>query len=269
MSVSEPVPLRAALYGDGLFETMRVHQGGLPLLPRHLDRLIADAPRLGFRLPPREVLEARLLAAASAAEAGVLRLALLAPDGGRGYARAEVDPVVQLTVHPLPSVDTLSLRVVISPVRLPAPDPLVGAKHCNRLPQVMAARALPADADEALMLDPRGRPICALSGNLFAVMGGRIRTPAIVDCGVRGVLRGELLALASTLGLDIAEAPLSLAELACADELFLCNAVRGLRPVGELQGAGIRHRPAVAAYTRRLAAGLLDRGFPVQLPELP
>lgn len=265
---SAPVPRRAALYGDGLFETLRVHAGGLPLLDRHLDRLDRDAPRIGFRLPPREALAERLSEVARGTEAGTLRLALQAPDGARGYARGEVEPVLDLGLHPLPPPDARPLTVVASPVPLPAPDPLVGAKHCNRLAQVLAARALPPGADEALQADPAGRPICALSGNLLAVIDGRLCTPAIVDCGVRGVLRGWLLEGGPALGLAVLEAPLSWADLARADELLLCNALRGLRVIGELLGPGFCHRPGGAAYTRRLAAALCECGFPVQLPEL-
>jgi 4-amino-4-deoxychorismate lyase len=264
-----PVPRRAALYGDGLFETLRVHAGGLPLLDRHLDRLARDAPRIGFRLPPRDVLAERLSDAARGHPAGALRLALYAPDGARGYARGEVEPVLDLSLHPLPSPDTVPLTVVASPVPLPAPDPLVGAKHCNRLAQVLAARALPAGVDEALQADPTGRPICALSGNLLAVIDGRLCTPSILDCGVRGVLRGWLLTQGRALGLAPIEAPLGWADLARAEELLICNALRGLRVIGELRGPGFCQRPGGAAYTRRLAAALRDHGVPVQLPELP
>lgn len=263
------VSRRAALYGDGLFETLRVHAGGLPLLARHLDRLGRDAPRIGFRLPPRDALAEHLGSAARGTEAGALRLALHAPDGARGYARGEVEPLIDWSLHPLPPPDVRPLTVVASPVPLPAPDPLVGAKHCNRLPQVLAARALPADANEALQSDPAGRPICALSGNLWAVIGGRLRTPVIADCGVRGVLRGWLLQLGTDLGVDIAETPLGWEDLQSADELFLSNALRGLRPIGELRGPGFCHRPGRAAYTRRIAAALEVRGFPVSLPDLP
>lgn len=264
-----PAPLRAALYGDGLFETMRVHRGGIPLLNRHLARLQRDAPRLGFRLPAPDILVTLLHDAARAHPEATLRLALFAPDGPRGYARGEVEPVVRVDAHRLPPADAAPLRMVISEVALPAPDPLAGAKHGNRLAQVQAARGLPDDAEEALMLDPAGRPVCALSGNLWAVIDGRVLTPPIRDCGVRGVLRDWLLELGPGLGIEIAEARLTLADLRRAEELFLSNALRGLRAVGSLRLDRVCHRPGSAAYTRALAAALCARGFPVQLPELP
>lgn len=264
-----PIPRRAALYGDGLFETLRVHRGGLPLLDHHLDRLQRDAPRIGFRSPSRESLARRLTAAASTIESAALRLALYAPDGARGYARGVVEPLLDLTLDPLPTPDAAPLHLVLSPVTLPAPDPLAGAKHANRLAQVMAAQQRPADADEALMLDPRGQPVCALSGNLWVVLGQRILTPPIRDCGVRGVMREWLLTLGPELGIDIAEATLSLDDLRAADELFLSNALRGLRRVGRFSCARTCQRPRGTAYTHLLAAALSARGFPVSLPELP
>lgn len=264
-----PAPLRAALYGDGLFETMRVHRGGIPLLDRHLARLQRDAPRLGFRLPDPDTLMTSLQDTARAHPEATLRLALFAPDGPRGYARGEVEPVVRVDVHSLPPADAAPLRLGISEVRLPAPDPLAGAKHANRLAQVLAARQRPTEADELLMRDPAGRPVCALSGNLWAVIDGQLLTPPIVECGVRGVMRESLLELGPELGIRTTEAWLTLDALRGAEELFLSNALRGLRPVGSLTVGPACHRPGSAAYTRRLAAALEARGFPVQLPEWP
>lgn len=269
MDEVSPVPLRAALYGDALFETMRIHSGALPLLDRHLDRLARDAPRIGFRLPERAALVAWLSETARERASATLRLALFAPDGARGYARGEVEPVLHRELHPGPAPDAKPLRLAVSTVRLPAPDPLAGAKHANRLAQVLAARQRPAEADEALLLDPMGRPVCGLSGNLWAVVGGQLLTPPIVDCGVRGVMRDWLLELGPELGIRTAETSLTLDALRCAEELFLSNALRGLRPVGSLTVGPACHRPGSAAYTRCLAAALEARGFPVQLPELP
>lgn len=262
-----PVPLRAALYGDGLFETLRVHDGGLPLLDRHLDRLQRDAARIGFRLPGRASLAMQLRDAAREHAAATLRLAALAPDGARGYARGEVEPLLQIGRFPAPVADAAPIRVMLSEIRLPAPDPLAGAKHANRLAQVLAASSLPAGADEAVLLDPAGRPVCALSGNLWAVCGQRVLTPPIRDCGVRGVMREWLLALGPELGIEIGEAALTLEDLLSADELFLSNALRGLRVVGRLTVPRACHQPAGAAYTRRLAVALRARGFPIELPE--
>ena len=77
---------RGLAYGDGLFETMRVHRGVLPLWPRHLARLREGATRLGIGLPDVAFIESRIAEMIGGTDAGVLKLLLTRGDGGRGYA---------------------------------------------------------------------------------------------------------------------------------------------------------------------------------------
>ena len=93
---------RGLNYGDGVFETMRVHHGVLPLWPRHLARLRAGAQRLGIALPDVAFIEARLHELCAGVDAGVIKLLLTRGDGGRGYApSADAPPVWVLSLHPL------------------------------------------------------------------------------------------------------------------------------------------------------------------------
>ena len=95
---------RGLQYGDGLFETLRVHRGEVPLWPRHLARLCEGAARLGIAVPEVAFVEARIAELVAGAEAGVLKLLLTRGDGGRGYAPpAEAAPVWTLARHPLPA----------------------------------------------------------------------------------------------------------------------------------------------------------------------
>lgn len=221
---------RGLQYGDGVFETLRVHRGTLPLWPRHLARLREGAARLGIAVPEPVFVEARIAEQVAGVEAGVLKLLLTRGDGGRGYAPpADAVPVWMLTRHPLPAPQG-TVRLHLCETRLAIQPALAGIKHCNRLEQVLArAEAERAGCDDALMRDPDGNAISATSANLLVLRDGRWWTPPVARCGVAGVLRGWLL----DAGL-IAEAVLSLEDVLSAEGLALCNAVRGILPVSSL-----------------------------------
>ncbi len=222
---------RGLAYGDGLFETMRVHRGGIPLWPRHLARLCDGARRLGISLPETGFLEAQVRAFAGDVDGGVLKLLLTRGDGGRGYAPpADTVPTWMLSRHPLPPPLPGALRLHDCATRLAIQPALAGLKHCNRLEQVLARGEVErAACDEGLMRDMESVPVCATAANLLVLQGGRWTTPAVSRCGVAGVLRGWLL----DAGL-VEEAPVTGESLDDADALALCNAVRGILPVASL-----------------------------------
>jgi 4-amino-4-deoxychorismate lyase len=88
------------------------------------------------------------------------------------------------------------------------------------------------------MLAMDGRLVCGISANLFLVRNGRLFTPAIRDCGVAGVMRHVVLQAAVELGIPIEIADLEPGDLDAADEVFLTNAVRGIRTVLAIAGIG-------------------------------
>lgn len=244
-----PFANRGLHYGDGLFETLRVYRGEVPLWPRHLARLREGAARLGIAVPEPAFVEARIAELVTGVEAGVLKLLLTRGDGGRGYAPpAEAVPVWMLTQHALPASQG-ALRLHPCETRMAAQPALAGIKHCNRLEQVLArAEVERAGCDEGLVCDTGGRPVCATAANLLVFDGQGWRTPAVDRCGVAGVLRGWLLEQ----GL-LEEAALSMEDVASAEALALCNAVRGILPVAMLGARRWRAHPATTELQARLA----------------
>jgi 4-amino-4-deoxychorismate lyase len=230
---------RGLNYGDGLFETLRVQAGTVPLLARHLARLSAGCRRLGLPCPDDAAWCAditRLLA--ETAGEGVLRLVLTRGDGTRGYAPP---PDAQgrriVSFHPLPTPAPRALRVGICQTRIGFSPALAGLKHLGRLEQVLAAgEVVAAGWDEGLMLDGEGRVVEATRHNLFYLRGGQLCTPPVELAGVAGVMRALVLEAQSRLGLPGGEAVLRYDELHEIEELLLCNAVAGLRPVRWLAG---------------------------------
>lgn len=241
---------RGLAYGDGLFETMRVHRGSVPLWPRHLARLRDGVRRLGLVLPSIDFIEARIADAIGGCGAGVLKLLLTRGEGGRGYAPPiDVPPTWLLSLHPLPTSNPSGLRLHWCDTHLAGQPALAGIKHCNRLEQVLArAEVDRAGCDEGLMRDMAGTPICATSANLLVLRDGRWSTPRIDVCGVAGVLRGWLLDRGLA---GLAEH--SPAEVESADALALCNAVRGILPVVSLGARAWVPHPALAELQERLA----------------
>jgi 4-amino-4-deoxychorismate lyase len=227
---------RGVMYGDGLFETLRVVAGAVPLWRRHAERLSASAVRLGLAAPDVDAMLAEVRRLAQGLDDAVARITFTAGTGERGYSRPRVAmPTTVIGVGPLSlAADTYRYGIALRlcDTRLGDQPLLAGMKHLNRLEQVLA-RSEWDDArwQEGLMADQQGRAICATAANLFAVVAGRLVTPPVDRCGVAGVARAELLGAG---GVSIEH--LSPQQLIEADEVFLTSAVRGILPVRAFAG---------------------------------
>jgi 4-amino-4-deoxychorismate lyase len=243
---------RGLAYGDGLFETMRVHAGSVPLWSRHCERLHRGAQRLAMPLPRMSVIEAQIGALIHACEDGVLKLLATRGAGGRGYeAPDDPTPTWMLALHPLPAAAKKRLRLHWSDTRLAVQPRLAGIKHCNRLEQVLArAECVQAGCDEGLMRSSAGAVVCATAGNLLLLRDGVWLTPPVEACGVAGVCRGWLLERGLV---EVAE--LTPRQVENADALALCNAVRGILPVASLAEREWRVHAGVAELQAYLAEG--------------
>ncbi len=248
---------RGLAYGDGLFETMRAHRGGLPWWDAHWGRLSAGAARLGLPLPRRGLVRE---VATTLLDQGdrVLKLLVTRGAGARGYApQAATEPTWVLSTHPLPGPPRPGgLRLRWCDTRLSHQPRLAGLKHCNRLEQVLARGEWPApgepggDAfDEGLLVDVEGAVAGATAANVFAFTGGRWCTPPVARCGVAGTCRAWLLDAAGAV-----ERRLVPADVESADAVVLCNAVRGILPVARLGARAWPPHDAVAALSRQFAA---------------
>ncbi len=245
---------RGLQYGDGLFETMAAVDGRVRNLDRHLDRLAEGCRRLGMPGPDRAQIELECERALEGLGAGAVKLMLTRGPGPRSYRPPPEPAVTRIIVSsaPRPRNDPetgIVVRLCETPLGL---NPvLAGLKHLNRLEQVMACSEWddPAIA-EGLMSSVDGRIICATAANVFIVRGGRLQTPDIRDCGVAGVMRGVVLAAARELGIASGVADLDANDLQEADEVFLTNAITGVRPVGEV--LGVRRYTVPGEVTRAL-----------------
>jgi 4-amino-4-deoxychorismate lyase len=149
------------------------------------------------------------------------------------------------------------VRVHLATLRLGENTALAGIKHCNRLEQVLARREWtdPAIA-EALLFSSSGALVSGTMSNVFLVHGSKLLTPLIDRCGVAGIMRGLVLEIASAAGILAQERRLDAADLEAAEEVFLTNALSGIRPVRELAGEQRAPGPVTRLLQTRLAARL-------------
>jgi branched-chain amino acid aminotransferase len=258
-----PVTDHGLLYGDGLFEGIRIYGGRVFRLELHLARLAAGARALGLALPGGvEGLREVVLETARAfgeAEAYV-RLIVTRGEGPLG-----VDP----TTCPLPRliciVDSIRLYpaetrargldlVTVSVRRPPADvlDPRV--KSLNYLNSALAKlEARRRGADEALILNLAGQVAEASVANVFVVRGGALATPPASDGALEGITRRSVLELAAGLGLPAAERTLGRMDLFSAEEVFLTGTGARIVAVRSLDGEALG-APPPGPVTRRLEA---------------
>ncbi|UTW45751.1 aminodeoxychorismate lyase [bacterium SCSIO 12696] len=230
---------RGLAYGHGLFETVRIANGVAPLLDYHLQRLEKGLQVLSIPLDLVALKQHFMDFLAGRGEKGVVKIMVTAGVGGRGYQTPDcVQPNTLLLWYPLPPMltQTAPLRLRVCQHRLPLHPPLAGLKHLNRLDQVLARREWQdADIHEGLLLDVEGRVIEATASNLFALHNGVWVTPTLERCGVAGVMRELLLKeLLPGLSLPVEQRDMGVDELAEAEELFLCNSLYGICPVGSV-----------------------------------
>ena len=227
---------RGLAFGDGLFETLFVHRGRPVALAEHLTRLRVGLARLGLPEPAFEsIMTAIEEAVGPDASTGVCKLVVTAGTGPRGYRRpADPNPSIRATFGPLPSPPAQELAVDLSPVTLAGAAPLRGLKHLNRLVQVLAQEALPAERSEALMTDGAGRVVSGTMSNLFWRERDGWHTPPLVDGAIAGTRRAWLIER-----LEAQVTPCAVGRLALADAAFLSNALSAWRPVGRLLGRSL------------------------------
>lgn len=249
---------RGLQFGDGVFETVRVHQGIPVWWQQHMDRLLEGCRRLNFsRLPDIGVLrnEADLLLADCLT--GTLKVIVTRGISSSGYAVPDgISPnrVLQLTSgarHQPKSEQGIVLG--ISEQRITGSRSMSGIKHLNRLEQVLARMECQAEGwDECIMLDNEEKVIEGSMSNLFAWQQGRLLTPQLDQAGIKGICRDRIMSLAAVNGIDVEQCELDLEDLHNSGGLFVCNSLIGIWPIVQFAG-------------RTLETGINTRKLQVQL----
>jgi 4-amino-4-deoxychorismate lyase len=228
-------------------------------LSLHLQRLASGCARLGMPAPDRDAIAREIETAAAEKSGAVLKLIVTRGRArARGYAVSGAEEGTRVLLrYPAERADeqpgTDGVRVRLGELRLGENPALAGLKHLNRLEQILA-RLEWSDPDiaESLLFSSSGALVSGCMSNVFLVHGGRLCTPRLDLCGVAGVMREVVGRLAVQQRIEFDKRPLDLAGLNAAEEIFLTNALTGIRPVRELAGRAL----PVGALTRRLQQAL-------------
>lgn len=228
---------RGWLYGDGLFETMLLKDGKVRFLDDHIERLNTGCTRLGIAAPSRALLLQELQSLCGGQQQAMVKLIVTRGRAERGYRPAlDAEPTRLWQMFDTPVSATSGIRLRWCTTRLSRNALLAGLKHCNRLEQVLAQTEWrDADIAEGLQLDTEGELICATMNNVFLVLDGVLVTPDLRYSGVAGVMRKNVLRLANKLQLETETRAVRAEEVSSAQELLVCNAVRGIQPVVQLE----------------------------------
>ena len=225
---------RGLNYGDGVFETIAVFKGVPRFWQLHMDRLAIACETLALPLVAQKILLREVQTVSAGHAACVAKIVLTRGSGGRGYSPHGCDEATRIvSAHSMPDdIEQLALagvRARMCQLRLALQPALAGLKHLNRLEQVMA-RAEWTDEQifAGILLDTEDNVISATSGNIFLTSGGRYLTPRMDRCGVRGVMRSAILKAFQP---RCEQRRIMLDMLPEADEVFICNAVRGVIPI--------------------------------------
>ncbi len=250
------------LYGDGVFEGIRVYGGRIFKMASHLDRLWGSCEAI--RLTPalsRSELEVALKSAvaASGLKDGYIRLVLTRGKGTLGLnphhcpRSGTIIIVDRIHLYPKEMYENGMPIIVAKRPRIPAAclDPAI--KSLNYLNNILAkVEAIDAGVHEAIMLNTDGLVAECTGDNIFVVKGGHISTPPVTAGILRGVTRRFVIdTLAPSIGCKVAEQKMKVEDLFAADEVFLTGTAAEVIGVSTIDGRAIGSG-GVGPVTKRL-----------------
>ena len=234
------------LYGDGVFEGIRVYGGRPFLLAEHLQRLDDGARALMLECPyTRQQLEESLGEACrrEGEQDGYIRLVITRGVGDLGLnpklcQRPTVFFILdKIQLYPPSLYEQGVALITASTRRVPVVslDPRI--KTLNYLNNILAKQeALNAGCPEALMLNTEGLVAECTADNIFLASRGELVTPSTIYGALNGITRGVVLELGRQLGLKVREGAVALFEIYTADECFMTGTGAELVPVVKLDG---------------------------------
>ncbi|HKI02698.1 MAG TPA: aminotransferase class IV [Thermoanaerobaculia bacterium] len=230
------------LFGDGLFETLRVDRAQARDVEGHLDRLLAGLRRIRIELPEdRRALRRAVAAVAEAAPQPVARMRITITRGTRLITTALYEPPGEELYR-----QGVAARL-LPQYRIDSGGPLAGLKSlCYQAHRLALHRVEAQGAWEALLVNERGRLVEGSRSNVALVFPDGVFTPPKTDGCLPGTVRRRLIEKEA-----IKEWPLSPEDLATAREVVLMNSLIGVLPVSRINGKEVPLGP-VAGRLRDL-----------------
>jgi branched-chain amino acid aminotransferase len=233
---------RAHLYGDGVFESIRIINGKPLNLENHVLRLLAGARAIHMRPSATyttSFFEAKILELCQQSgiiEGGRCRLSLDRMSGG-AYLPDTNEATYYIEVYPY-DVNHFELNArgleldIYHDIKLEK-NFLSNFKTKMGLPYIMAAlSAKEKGLDDLFLTDHKGSILETSSCNIFIISNGVLYTPSLEEGCLAGTMRMQIINLALANGIKVYECSLMPQNLLAADEVFLTNAIRGINWVG-------------------------------------
>jgi branched-chain amino acid aminotransferase len=233
---------RAFLYGDGVFETVKILDGRILFSEDHYFRLMASMRIVRMEIPmdfTLEYFEKQIMDLAysqNVAHSARARITVYRNDGGLYLPQSrEVSYLIETSSLENSSYvfSQKAYEVDLYKDYYITAQLLSSVKTTNKLINVTGSIfASENGLDNCLLLNERKNVVEALQGNLFMLSGSQLITPPVSEGCLNGVMRKQIIALAKKVeGLDVVESPISPFDLQKADELFITNVIMGIQPI--------------------------------------
>ena len=233
---------RGLLYGDSVFETVKILDGKILFAEDHYFRLMASMRIVRMEIPMNftmEYFEEQILSLAKAQNlenSSRARVTIFRKEGGF-YLPTDKNISFLISVSALEntvySFEKDFYEVELYKDFIVTKHLLSTIKSSNRMINVTGSIFADENGyDNCLLINDDKNVIEALNGNLFMLMGNKLITPPISEGCLNGVMRKQVLALARKIeSLEVVEEPISPFDLQKADELFVTNVIKGIQPV--------------------------------------
>ncbi|UTR09154.1 branched-chain-amino-acid transaminase [Evansella sp. LMS18] len=238
------------LYGDGVFEGIRVYSGNIFKLDEHLDRLFESAQSIMLTIPYTKEELTNIIV--DTVRKNQLKTAYIRVVVSRGAGNLGLDPAYcsqprvvviaeELALYPQ-SLYEKGLRVGSVASRRNRPDVLSPqVKSLNYLNNILVKlEANQAGVDEALMLNDQGYVTEGSADNIFIVKNRTIRTPPVYLGALEGITRNAIISLAKELGYELQETPFTRHDVYTADEVFLTGTAVEVIAVVDVDGRKVQ-----------------------------
>ncbi len=237
------------LYGDGVFEGMRVYSGKVFRLPEHLERLWNSAKAIWLEIPmtPEALAQAvNETVQVNGIEDGYVRLVVTRGAGTLGLDPNKCsDPQViviadTITLYPREYYEKGLHIVTVSTIRNHPAALSPRIKSLNYLNNILAKiEGMQAGCVEALMLNQKGEVSECTGDNIFLVRKGELLTPSVEAGILEGITRSVVLELAREMKIPVRETPLTKHDVYIADECFLTGSAAEIVPVTKVDSRKI------------------------------
>ena len=233
---------RAFLYGDAVFETVKIMDSKVLFLEDHYFRLMSSMRVIRMEIPMNftmEYLEEQILTLAKSKNMAIssrARITVYRNDGGY-YLPQDNTVSFLISVESLDtafySINKKDYVVDLYTDFYISKQLLSSIKTTNKIINITASIfANENGLDNCLLLNDSKNVIEALQGNLFMLKGNVLTTPPVSEGCLNGVMRKQILALARKIeNLEVVEEVISPFDLQKADELFITNVIKGIQPI--------------------------------------